>query len=353
MLPATGTVPAASRPPSAEEPPPNGGGDREQIGATFLHTHRLYLSHTLTPVEGLKLVSSLLITWREGLEAALIVGLVLGALRKLGHAQRSRAVWIGVAAAVAVSLVVGLALHRIGVALEGRSEEIFEGVTMLLAAGVLTWMIFWMQRQGRHVQRELEADVRRAVTIGSTWALFSLAFVAVLREGIETVLFLTAAAFSATPVETLIGGTLGLTIAVVLGWLIFAAGKRLDVRAFFRVTSVLLLLFASGLLARGVHELQEAALLPTFIEHLWNLNPFLDENSAVGSILKALFGYNGNPSLLEVVAYGLYIIAVGALGIRGGNQGPGSQRRSHNPRCFVSRAGGARDQQCPQRLSGN
>jgi high-affinity iron transporter len=256
------------------------------------------------------MIAALLITLREGLEAALIVGIVLGVLRKLGRMDRSKPVWIGVAAAVVASIVAGLALNALGVAFEGRGEEIFEGAAMLLAAGVLTWMIFWMQRQGRNVQAELESDVRQAVTVGSAWALFSLAFVAVLREGIETVLFLTAAAFSATPAETLIGGALGLTIAVVLGWLMFAAGKRLDVRAFFRVTSVLLIFFAAGLLAHGVHELQEAALLPTLVEHVWDVNFILDENSTVGAFLQALFGYNGNPSLIEVVSYVAYFAVI-------------------------------------------
>jgi len=256
------------------------------------------------------MVASALITLREGLEAALIVGIVLGVLRRLGRLDRSRPVWAGVLAAVGLSVVIGLALNALGVTFEGRGEEIFEGVAMLLAAGVLTWMIFWMQRQGRQIQAELESDVRHAVNTGSGWALFSLAFVAVVREGIETVLFLTAAAFSATPAQTLAGGALGLVGAVVLGWLMFAAGKRLDVRAFFRVTGVLLTLFAAGLVAHGVHELQEAALLPTLVEHVWDVNHILNENGVVGSLLKALLGYNGNPSLIEVCSYVLYFAAV-------------------------------------------
>jgi high-affinity iron transporter len=178
-------------------------------------------------------------------------------------------------------------------------------------------MIFWMQRQGRHMQAELERDVRQAVTAGSAWALFSLAFVAVVREGIETALFMTAAAFSATPAQTLIGGLLGLAVAIVLGWLIFAAGKQLDVRAFFRGTSVLLLLFAAGLFAHGIHELQEASLLPVIVEHVYDVNLFLDENGVVGVFLKALLGYNGNPSLLEMLAYLGYLILIGAFVWRG------------------------------------
>jgi high-affinity iron transporter len=256
------------------------------------------------------MLASALITLREGLEAALIVGVALGVLRRLGYADRSKPVWAGVLVAVLVSVVAGLALNALGVAFEGRGEEIFEGVAMLLAATVLTWMIFWMQRQGRQVQTELELDVRRATASDNAWALFSLAFVAVVREGIETVLFLTAAAFSATPAQTLIGGVLGLLIAVALGWMMFTAGKRLNVRAFFRTTSILLILFAAGLLAHGVHELQEASLLPTIIEHVWDMNHILDEDGTVGVFLKALFGYNGNPSLVEVTSYLGYFLAI-------------------------------------------
>jgi len=261
------------------------------------------------------MIAALLIAFREGLEAALIVGIVLSYLKKMGY-RRQAAVWWGVASAVIVSVVAGVALQALGIAFEGRGEELFEGITMLLAAGVLTWMIFWMQRQGRSIRTELEADVRQAVTGGNRWALFALAFVAVVREGIETALFLTAAAFSATPAQTLIGGGLGLALAVVVGWLLFVVSVRLDVQAFFRVTSVLLILFAAGLVAHGVHELQEAGVLPVIVGHVWDVNPILDENSTVGSILKALFGYNGNPSLLEVVSYVTYYLIVGvAIGL--------------------------------------
>jgi high-affinity iron transporter len=261
------------------------------------------------------MIAALLIAFREGLEAALIVGIVLSYLKRMGY-RRQAAVWWGVASAVTVSVVAGVALQALGIAFEGRGEQLFEGITMLLATGVLTWTIFWMQRQARSIRAELETDVRQAVTSGNRWALFALAFVAVVREGIETALFLTAAAFSATPAQTLIGGGLGLALAVAVGWLLFVVSVRLDVRAFFRMTSVLLILFAAGLVAHGVHELQEASLLPVIVEHVWDINPTLDENSMVGSILKALFGYNGNPSLLEVVSYVAYYLVIGiAIGL--------------------------------------
>ena len=263
------------------------------------------------------MVAALLITLREGLEAALIVGVVLGVLRRLGHADRGRAVWLGVLAAVGVSVVAALALNAVGVAFEGRGEQIFEGVAMLVAAGVLTWMIFWMQRQGRQVQESLEQETRRALAANNSRLLFGLAFVAVVREGIETVLFLTAATFSASPAQTLAGGALGLAIAVAMGVLIFVLGKQLNLRAFFRATGAVLLLFAAGLLAYGVHELQEAALLPVVVEHVWDVNHILDEKGVAGSLLKSLFGYNGNPSLLEVVAYTGYFVAIWVASRRG------------------------------------
>ena len=246
------------------------------------------------------------LAFREGLEAALILGIVLSVLGRVGRSDRARAVWLGAGLAVLISVAIGIGLHALGVAFEGRAEEIFEGIAMLLAAGVLTWMIFWMARQGRTLQEDLERDVRQAARFGGMWALFSLAFVAVVREGIELALFLTAAAFSASAGATLIGGLLGLAAAALAGWLIFATTARLNVRAFFSVTSILLILFAAGLMAHGVHEFNEAGLVPAGIEHVWDTNPVLDEGSGAGQLLKALLGYNGNPSLTEVMAYVAY-----------------------------------------------
>ena len=260
------------------------------------------------------MVAAGLLAFREGLEAALILGIVLGVLRRLGRREQEKMVWLGAALAALLSLAVGLGLYAIGASFEGKAEEVFEGVAMLLAAGVLTWMVFWMNRQGRAIQAELEQGVQRAAAEGGGWAVFSLAFLAVFREGIELALFMIAAAFTASAAAVVLGGVAGLAASAVAGWLLFASTKRLNVQAFFRITSILLIVFAAGLVAYGVHELNEAGIIPAIVEHVWDLNPILDENSGIGQILKALFGYNGNPSLTEVLAYiGYWVVVLLAL----------------------------------------
>ena len=260
------------------------------------------------------MIAAALLAFREGLEAALILGIVLGVLRRIGRPDQEKVVWLGAGLAALASLAAGLGLYALGISLQGRAEKIFEGLAMLLAAGVLTWMIFWMNRKGREIEAELEQDVRRAAHGEGRWALFSLAFLAVFREGIELALFLTAATFTATAAATLVGALVGLAAAVLAGWLIFATTTRLNVQMFFRVTSILLIFFAAGLVAHGVHELNEAGLIPSVVEHVWDTNPVLDESSGLGLILKTIFGYNGNPSLTEVIAYfGYWLVVLLAL----------------------------------------
>ncbi|HSF79962.1 MAG TPA: iron uptake transporter permease EfeU [Anaerolineales bacterium] len=260
------------------------------------------------------MVPSYLLALREGLEAALIIGIVLGALRKYNRSALSSIVWAGVISATLVSIAVAFVLYRLGASLEGAAEEIFEGITMFLAAGVLTWMIFWMHRQARTIKSELEANVRRAATNSGKGTLFSLAFLAVVREGVELALFLTAAAYATDSQQTVAGTLLGLGTAALFGWSLFATTVRLDLRRFFQVTGVLLILFAAGLVAHGVHELNEVGWIPAIVEHVWDINFVLNEDSFIGQLLKALFGYNGNPSLTEVLAYfGYFVVIVFSL----------------------------------------
>lgn len=257
------------------------------------------------------MAASVLITLREGLEAALIVGIILAYLARTGNRDKSGTVWLGTLAAISFSLLAGAIVFLTAGSFEGRTEELFEGTAMFTAASVLTYMIFWMRKQAINIRAHLQAQVNTALQSGSDLALGLLAFVAVGREGIETVLFMFAATTTASPVAATAGGLLGLAVAVVLGYLLYRGTYRLNLRAFFGVTSALLLLFAAGLLAYGIHEFHEAGVIPPVIEQVWNINPILDENSTLGSFLKALFGYNGNPSLVEVLAWASYLVLVG------------------------------------------
>jgi high-affinity iron transporter len=258
---------------------------------------------------------SLLLSLREGLEAALVIGIVLGALRKFNRAQLSTIVWAGSLAAGIASLATAMVLNLMGTSLKGPSEMIFEGLTLFLAAAVLTWMIFWMSRQSRTIKGELEADVRRATSQSGKSALFLLAFISVLREGVELALFLTASVLTTNLHQTILGALFGLASAAILGWILFATTMRLNLRRFFQITGILLILFAAGLVASSVHEFIELGWIPTIITHVWNLNPLLSENSTLGQILKTLFGYNANPSLTETLAYVAYFAAIG-FGLR-------------------------------------
>ena len=265
------------------------------------------------------MLPSYLLSLREGIEAALIIGIVLGALRQMRRGDLSGAVWIGVVAASALSILAGVLLTVFGLNLEGSTEEIFEGITMLLAACILTWMIFWMSRQARSIREELQNGVHRAAFEAGKRGLFVLAFLAVLREGIELTLFLVASVFASDVQGTLIGALLGLGTAILLGGSLFASTVRLDLRRFFQVTGILLILFAAGLVAQSAHEFNEVGWVPPLIEHVWDLNGILDEDSLAGSMLKALFGYNGNPSLTEVLAYSAYFVAI-VVGLRQSRQ---------------------------------
>jgi high-affinity iron transporter len=254
------------------------------------------------------MLGALLITLREGLEAALIIGIILAYLARTTNRQGFKPVWLGTSLAVLVSLITGAIIYLVAGELSGRAEEIFEGVAMFLAVGVLTWMVFWMRKQAANIRGELQAQIQSALTSGSSFGLIAIAFLAVVREGIETVLFLFAATKTAeSAVSFTLGGLLGLAIAIAIGYGVYKGTTRLNLRTFFNVTSLVLLVFAAGLLAHGIHEFHEAGIIPPIVEHIWDINNVLPESSSFGRFLTAIFGYNGNPSLVEIVAYLIYL----------------------------------------------
>lgn len=256
-------------------------------------------------------LSALLIALREGIEMALVVGIVLAYLAQTGTLRAARWVWAGTASAAALSVVFLGVLNALDAEFEGATEQVFEGVTMLLAAAFLTWMILWMLRNARHLKGELHRGVELAIAKGgAAWGLFLLVFFAVLREGVELALLL----FAAPGEGKLLGAVAGLAIAVGVGSAVYAFGRAIDLRTFFRVTSVLLVLFAAGLVAHAAHEFAEAGMLAA-VEgpKLWSTKAWLPDNVGVGSILRALIGYQDEPTVIEVVAYVGYFAAVWAI----------------------------------------
>ncbi len=251
------------------------------------------------------MLPSFILSLREGIEAALVIGIVLASVRQMRRPDLTSAIWAGTGSAALISLFTAILLTRLGLELKDPGEAIFEGITMLLAAGILTWMIFWMSQRTRNMKADLESSVLRASLAGK-WSLFGLAFIAVLREGVELALFLTAATFSSSTPATILGGLLGLGTAILLGWSFFATTVRLDLRRFFQVTGFLLLLFAAGLVGRSAGELVLVGWIPALMGHVWDLGGIVSEASVLGQTLGALFGYSASPSLMQVLVYVAY-----------------------------------------------
>jgi high-affinity iron transporter len=199
---------------------------------------------------------------REGFEASLVVGIVLAFLDRTGRRDAFVAVWIGVTAALALSIAVGAALFAVGAELERRSEAVFEGIVMLAAAGLLTWMIFWMRGHARSLRRQIEGRTQAALDAGSAFGLALVVFFGVAREGVETALFLFSSLEGSSGPFSIVAAIVGGVVAIALGYLFYRGSHRLDLKTFFTATSALLLLFAGYLLASGLHELAEAGVIP-------------------------------------------------------------------------------------------
>jgi high-affinity iron transporter len=212
-------------------------------------------------------VGAFVIVLREAFEASLVLGIVFAFLNKSGQRERhSRAVWQGTVYAVLLSVAVGAILFATVGELEGTAEATYEGIAMLVAAGVVTWMVFWMRKQARTIGGALRAQVGDAVAHGGGIALATVAFVAVAREGMETALFLFASAGDDGLLITVVGGALGLLAAIALGLAVYRGALKLDLRRFFLITGLLVIAFAAYLLAGGLHELGEAGAGEAFEE---------------------------------------------------------------------------------------
>ena len=262
------------------------------------------------------MIASFVITFREALEAALIVSIILAYLGKVGRRDLKKYLYLGTGLAIFTSLILGAIILTVYGGLATGVEKVFEGAASVTATVVLTYMIFWMAKNAQNIRSELQVKIDVAITSGYILGITSLAFVAVFREGLETVLFLTTLV-ATDPFGTLIGTLLGISTVLILSFLMMSGVYRMNIQKFFKYTSLILVVFAAGLLGYGVHEFIEADLLPPIVENVWNINPPdvthpLHEKGAIGSILKALVGYDGNPELLSVIVYMGYWLVVGS-----------------------------------------
>lgn len=256
--------------------------------------------------------SGLLITLREGLEIALVLAIIIAYLNKIGRGDRLGAIWVGAAAAAVVSVGTGLLFNRLVGEFEGKWEQFIEGALAFAAVGVLTWMIFWMRGHARGIASELHAKLDDALERSFT-ALAVVAFVAVAREGFETVLFLLSAeTSSASGAAVVTGGVVGLAIAAVLGYLFYLGSERVDLRKFFNWTGLLLILFAAGLFAKGIHEFREFFELEAawYSAPVWEISSGPLAEGWTYDFLKGLFGWSSDPERIRVVAYVAYLVPV-------------------------------------------
>jgi len=264
--------------------------------------------------------SGLLTGLREGVEAALIISIILAYLAKTGNRRHFSKIFVGAGLATGLSVVLGLVLWVSFGGLKSPYEQIFEGLTMLLAAGVVTWMLFWMRRQAASVKGDLQAAVDRALDDGSATALAVLAFIAVIREGIETSLFLVGQAASAADgaIWVLLGALAGLGVATLLGIGFYHGSRRLDLGSFFRWTGIALVFIAAGLVSKAVHEFIEIGLITLGTQTLFDLSAILphDGTNVVGQFLRALFGYTATPEATTFVVWLTYVVVVLRLYLR-------------------------------------
>lgn len=284
------------------------------------------------------MLATLLIGLREGLEAALVIGVLLAYVRKLGRRDAARKIWLGVAAAILLSLVLGAVLTFGAYGLSFTAQEAIGGILSLVTVGMVTWMVFWMLRMSRGISAELRGQVDRALGIGAGaegdarggagWGLAAVGFVTVAREGIETALFIWATTRS-SDISPLVGFAVavsGILIAAVIGWALFRGLLRIDLSVFFRWSGVLLIVFAAGVLAYAIHDLQEAGFLPgpfaaapvgasAFVagwygDAAWafRIPEIIPPDGVLGVLLKGTVGFSPEMTKLEVIAWALYLV---------------------------------------------
>jgi high-affinity iron transporter len=264
-------------------------------------------------------LATLVIFLREGVEASMIVAILLAYLNRLGRRNHFRDVFLGVGAALVLATTAGVVIYTTVRSYDGtRGQTIFETGTYLLAATVLTYMTFWMRNHARSLSKELRARADAALDGRARWGLGLLAFQAVGREGLETVVFTLAIIFSTSAASALGGAVIGLAGSLGIAFIIYRLGHKLNLGRFFTVIGVLLMVFAAGLLADAIENLQQLGWLPVLNAPMWNSGRLLSEDSAFGDVLHSFFGYSDAPTPLQLLVYVGYLVIVVAayLGLR-------------------------------------
>lgn len=260
--------------------------------------------------------SNFLIGLREGLEAALIVAILVAYLVRLGQRRMLPRLWFGVGLAVLLALATGAFLHLTSQTLTFQAQETFGGVMSICAAALITWMVFWMATRAQGLKAHLHGEVDRALT-RSAKAIAVIAFVAVAREGIETALFLWAGIrASGSTVVPIAGGLLGLATAIAVGVLIYAGALRLNLSRMFTYTGFALIVVAAGVLAYGVHDLQEAGVLPGLTNFAFDVSAQIPPSSWYGTLLKATVSFSPATTWLELCVWLAYLATALTLYVR-------------------------------------
>jgi len=261
-------------------------------------------------------LANYLIGLREGLEAALVIGILVAYLVRTQRRDLLPSVWIGVGVATAVSLAVGAALTLGPRGLSFTAQELIGGGLSIVAVGLITWMIFWMGKTARYLKQHLEDGMERAIAVGKG-AILAMALIAVGREGLETALFLWAGIEAAGSTTTpIIGAVLGLATAIALGALIYRGAVRINLRVFFQWTGVFLIIVAAGVLSYGIHDLQEAGVLPGLNTLAFDVSDTITPGSVLGTVLKGIFNFSPTTTVLEAVAWVAYVVPTMWLFVR-------------------------------------
>jgi len=283
----------------------------------------------LNQISLVDLAVPLFLAVREGLEAVLVVIIILLYLKKTQKKIYYKFVYLGIILAVISSIIFSILFNMLFGGFSGLAEEVFEGFTFVISGIFIVTLILWISREGPKIRETLENKIEVSISTQKILSITSLTYVIIIREGIELVLLLTGTSSvgSLNQIDVVIGSIIGLTIAIIIGIIIFFGFRSINLSKFFKATNLILILFAAGLITYGIHEFIEGGVINPIIEEVWNIKHILPEvfpdgNTAtpefleiIGSLLRALFGYNANPALLEVIIYPILLISIGLISL--------------------------------------